>query len=59
MSNKLFNPCFEHCYIRFGKQYTPECDKTCIHAKIVQENKKLKQELAHLREQNGGGIKCG
>ena len=38
----MFNPCYEHCYLRYGKQYTPECDTTCHFAKQVLRNKKAK-----------------
>ena len=40
----MFEPCFEHCYIRYGKQYTKECDDTCGYAKAVKESK-LKDEI--------------
>ena len=35
----MFNPCFEHCYLRYNKQYTKECDNTCAYAKAVLESK--------------------
>lgn len=41
----MFNPCYEHCYLRFGKQYTPDCDDKCDYAKTVKENKLLKEEM--------------
>ena len=37
----MFEPCYEHCYLRYGKQYTAECDNKCNYAKAVKENKKL------------------
>ena len=40
------NPCKDFCYIRFGKQYTSKCDKTCEYAKVVLENRELKERLA-------------
>lgn len=41
------NPCKDFCYIRFGgKQYTRECDEYCDYAKVVLENKKLKDKLS-------------
>lgn len=39
------NPCVEHCWMRFGKQYSHECDKECDFAKVVVENKELKQTM--------------
>ena len=32
---KLFNPCYEHCFLRYGKEYSPECDLKCEYAKAV------------------------
>ena len=40
----MFNPCYEHCYLRYSKQYTKECDDNCDYAKIVKENR-LKDEI--------------
>lgn len=40
----MFNPCYEHCYLRYGKQYTEECDTTCDYARVCLENKKLKDK---------------
>lgn len=37
----MFEPCYEHCYLRYGKQYTKECDNECNYAKVVRENKEL------------------
>lgn len=37
----MFEPCYEHCYLRYGKQYTAECDDECNYAKAVKENKEL------------------
>lgn len=36
----MFNPCYDHCYIIRGKQYTKECDATCEYAKACLMNKK-------------------
>lgn len=44
----MFNPCRDHCYFRYGKQYTPECDSTCEYAKVVKENKELKLRVDDL-----------
>lgn len=35
----MFNPCMEHCFIRYGKQYTSECDNVCDYAKAVKDKK--------------------
>ena len=40
----LFIPCYEHCFLRYGKQYTKDCDDTCDYAKVIKENK-LKNEI--------------
>ena len=37
----MFEPCYEHCYLRYGKQYTKECDDKCNYAKAVKEKKEL------------------
>ena len=36
----MFVPCRDHCYLRYGKQYTEECDTNCDYAKVCLENKK-------------------
>lgn len=36
----MFILCRDHCYIRYGKQYTEECDTTCDYARVYLENKK-------------------
>lgn len=41
----MFNPCIEYCYLRFGKQYTTDCDKQCEFAKIVKEKKLIEEDL--------------
>ena len=40
-----FVPCRDHCYIRYGKQYTKECDTTCDYAKVCLENKDMLNTL--------------
>lgn len=35
------NPCVDHCYLRFGKQYTPDCDDKCAYAKAEKELKRF------------------
>lgn len=37
----MLEPCYEHCYLRYGKQYTTECDDKCNYAKAVKEKKEL------------------
>ena len=39
------NPCVDYCYLRFGKQYRPECDDTCDYAKAAKKAKQLEKEL--------------
>lgn len=46
--NNLFNPCIGHCFIRYGKQYSKDCDAKCDYAKIAKELKLLKQEYMEL-----------
>lgn len=28
----MLNPCYDHCYLKYGKQYTKECDTICDYA---------------------------
>lgn len=44
----MFNPCFEHCYLRYNKQYTKECDNTCAYAKAVLESKNKDKVIGYL-----------
>ena len=46
--SKLLNPCYEHCYLRFGKSYGPDCNDKCEYAKAIQENNDLKEEFEEL-----------
>ena len=41
----MFNPCIEHCYNRYGKQYSSDCDTKCEYAKVVSEKKLLEEEM--------------
>ena len=41
----MFNPCYESCYLRYGKQYTEECDATCSYAKVWREKQELERIL--------------
>ena len=34
----MFEPCYEHCYLKYGKEYTKECDDKCMYAKAVKNN---------------------
>ena len=47
--SELFNPCYEHCYLRHGKEYGPGCDDTCEYAKAVKENREMREELDELK----------
>lgn len=44
----MFNPCYEHCYLRSGKSYNEECDTTCEFAKAVADKKKLVEKLSKI-----------
>ena len=44
----MFVPCHEHCYLRYGKQYTKECDINCDYAKAVKESKKKDEVIEYL-----------
>jgi murein L,D-transpeptidase YafK len=41
----MINPCYDYCYIRFGNQYTEDCDNKCEFAKVVKEKKLIEKEL--------------
>lgn len=41
----MFEPCIEHCYLRFGKQYTPDCDDKCAYAKAVKERDRAVEKI--------------
>lgn len=42
----MYIPCFDHCYVKYGKQYDPEiCDTECDYAIKCLENKELKAKL--------------
>lgn len=47
----MFNPCFDYCYLKFGKQYTQDCDGKCVFAKVSKEKKKLEEERKLLLEE--------
>ena len=51
-----FNPCYEHCYLRFGKQYSKECDNNCAYAADHTEMEKLKRFKAYFDELYGKGL---
>ncbi len=40
------NPCIDHCYLRYGKQYSHDCNSKCEYAKAILENKALKETIA-------------
>lgn len=44
------NPCIDYCFLRFGKEYTNECDDCCEYAKSVAESKRLREENEKLKE---------
>lgn len=52
------NPCVELCYLRYGKEYSPECNEKCDYAKAVDELKKYQaigtvEEFKMLKERGG------
>lgn len=52
------NPCVELCYLRYGKEYSPECNEKCDYAKAVDELKKYQaigtvEEFKILKERGG------
>ena len=49
----MFNPCYEHCYLRWGKQYAKKCDDNCVFAKVCLENRELKGFLDKLFNELG------
>ena len=46
----MFNPCYEHCYAKYGKEYTKECNEKCEFAKTVLEKMKLEEKVKELEE---------
>ena len=51
-------PCFEHCYVKYGKQYEPKrCDDTCDYARAILENKELKRREEEREEKNKNTLK--
>jgi len=44
----MFNPCVEHCYIKYGKLYSQECNTECEYAKAIKDKQEL--ELVAERE---------
>lgn len=40
----MFNPCVDHCYLKYGKQYNSECDEKCEYAKALKALEKTKAE---------------
>ena len=41
----MFNPCYEHCFIKYGKQYTSECDTKCDYAVLAKEKRIFCEQL--------------
>lgn len=44
----MFEPCYEHCLLRYGKGYTKECDEKCSYAKVALEKRKLEENIAKI-----------
>ena len=56
----MFVPCHDHCYLRYGRQYTKECDINCDYAKVVKEdnqNKKIIELLLDMLEEEHTGMR--
>ncbi len=51
------DPCYDFCYLRYNKQYSQDCDSTCEYAKVVLENKALKEIMELDRVCPNCGIK--
>lgn len=45
-----FNPCTDYCYVRYGKQYSKECEESCDYAQAVLELKKCKDNYEKLKK---------
>lgn len=39
------NPCKDYCYLRFGKQYSADCDTSCEFAKAVKSVEKAIESM--------------
>lgn len=52
----MFNPCHDHCYIRYGKQYTEECDINCDYAKLAKENQQKDDIIEYLLDMLEGEL---
>lgn len=57
-STEMMIPCKDHCYIRFGKQYTEDCDTRCDYAKAVKESQQLRSEVVKLTEERDRAVGC-
>ena len=57
----MFVPCHDQCYLRYGKQYTKECDINCDYAKAIKESKKKDEIIEFLLgvfEQESVGLRA-
>ena len=48
---KIFNPCYEYCYLRLGKQYDSDCDNKCEYANTIKEKKKIENRNDERKQQ--------
>lgn len=46
--SKKFNPCVDHCYVRYGKEYSKECLGHCEYADTVADLRETVKELGDL-----------
>lgn len=57
----MFVPCRDHCYLRYGGQYTKECDTNCDYAKAVKEcsqKEKIIEFLLDMLEEEHIGMRA-
>ena len=54
----MFIPCKEHCYLRYGKQYTKECDDNCDYAHVAKLYEETKQILKSVLTYYDGCAYC-
>lgn len=41
----MMEPCYELCWLKYGKQYSVDCIDKCNYAKVAEENRVLREEL--------------
>ena len=57
MSDKKFNPCINHCYIKNGKQFNlAQCYGKCDYADICKETDGLRRFKKYFEDLYGEGL---